>query len=370
MISFLWRFFSALLDWRLLFRRLSGEPAVDVAFITNIRDSVDKKRFLGKCNPKNGHFNGPRYYVNGTAGRTRALNSLTSDLFFGKSRLKAKAQFLRAVEWAEKRGARVILLAAGTKRLFRDEELNELKDSYPHILFTIGDNGTAYLLQQETLSALQKSGLPPDNSRIGVLGPSGFLGKLIIDRLTQLHYRVVGMTNSQRHLDEVVNKFGIEMATTFEDMGNVDAVIACTHSNNAKLTAESIPYIRRDNKKLLVVDVAEPSNFTEEEYNKCSDYVIRQDAGNAYSKKLHYGLGCVTYNMFRLHRGVTFGCFAEALVLAKKIKEDFKLKGIDWIGVDQNKIDLIGELFKEEEFATPNHPYCFHKKVKDFNLGF
>ena len=76
----------------------------------------------------------------------------------------------------------MVLLAASTKRLFGDDG-RALKERFPQILFTIGDNGTVSLLLRETLRAVAKSELRPDQSRIAVLGPYGLLGTHMVRSL-------------------------------------------------------------------------------------------------------------------------------------------------------------------------------------------
>lgn len=313
-----WRGAVAICDWRTHLRKLRGEPIVDAVFITNMRDNTDRRRFLGKWYPK--HFNGPRYWMNGISGRTRALNVTAKDLATEKGRELAREYFLSAVRWAQNNGARVILLAAGTKRLF-GENGTELKEKFPDLIFGIGDNGTMYLLKEETFRALDLAKLRPGYSRIGVLGPYGLLGEYMTKVLTAKGYEVIGVGPNSSALEKIGEKFNIKTCQTFEEMGEVDAVIACTHSEKIRLTADIVRNtIRKKNKKLLVVDVAEPSNLKYREWEKCQDVCIRQDAGNAYSKKLKYVLGAISYKMFRLTQGVTFGCFAETLTIAAAIK--------------------------------------------------
>jgi hypothetical protein len=59
----IWRFFVALLDWRTLARIILNQNKIDVVFISNMRDEVDKRRYLGIFKPKSGHFNGPRIHI-------------------------------------------------------------------------------------------------------------------------------------------------------------------------------------------------------------------------------------------------------------------------------------------------------------------
>jgi len=102
--------------------------------------------------------------------------------------------------------------------------------------------------------------------------------------------------------------------------------VACTHSKEIRLTADMVELIRKRDKKLLVVDVAEPSNLKYREFQKCKGVVIRQDAGNAYNSRLKYVLGAISYKMFSLTQGVTFGCFAEAMSIMSALKRGGEVK--------------------------------------------
>jgi len=134
------------------------------------------------------------------------------------------------------------------------------------------------------------------------------------------------------------------------------------------LTAESVELIRRDNKKLLVIDVAEPSNLRYKEYQKCKKVVIRQDAGNAYSPKLKYVLGAISYRMFRLTRGVTFGCFAETLSLASALRRSENISNVDWLIVNDENMEIVAKMFEHDGFTIPS-PRCFSQSVKSFDLA-
>lgn len=365
-LAALWRFFSSLIDWRTHLRFITGRPLVDAVFITNMRDEVDRKRYLGNWRPKCGHYNGPRYHIKGVIGRTRSIDSVTGDLLSSQGRKLAKEQFISAVKWAQKNGATTILLAASTKRLF-GEDGAKLKGLFPDLLFTIGDNGTMYLLMNETFRALTDAGLSPQNSKIGVLGPYGFLGELMTKSLVNKGFNVVGAGSNVPGLQRMANQYGIDISDSFDSMGKVDAVIACTHSEKIRLTFENDELIRKEGKKLLVVDVAEPSNLTEDEYLRCKAVVIRQDAGNGYSPNLKYVMGWISYRMFRLTRGVTFGCFAETLSLAAATKRNENVRQYRWFTVNDENMEIVSGLFQKVGFTIPS-ARCFGEPVKSFNL--
>ena len=366
MVSHVWRFFVALTDWRYWLKKLSGKPILDVVFISNMRDTVDRKRFLGKWRPSAGHFNGPRYKLKNVAGLNRALDCIAEDLLTSQGRKKAKEQFISATNWAQDKGACVVLLAASTKRLF-GEYGQSLRELFPNMLFTIGDNGTMLLLLEDTLRAFKQAELNPEHCRIAILGPYGFLGELMVRSLKKEGYKVIGAGPNIAGLKKVSDDYGIEICQSFDDMGKVDAVVACTHSEKISLKVDSVDLIRRNNKKLLVIDVAEPSNLRQDEYEKCKDVVIRQDAGNAFSPSLKYVLGALSYRMFRLTRGVTFGCFSESLCLASALKRGEYIGNIDWFTVNDTSMATVKRLFDHEGFTIPS-PRCFGKKVKSFNL--
>lgn len=365
-IATIWRFFVATLDWRTHLRFMARKPIVDAVFITNMRDETDRKRYLGLWRPRSGHFNGPRYHICGVIGRTRAIDSITGDLLTVRGRKKAQEQFVLAVKWAEKRGAKVILLAASTKRLFGESD-KRLKELFPNILFTIGDNGTSLLLLNEVLRAFREANLKSNKSRIGVLGPYGFLGEPVTEALKKEGYDIIGAGANVAGLDNIAKKYGIEICQYFDQMGKVDAIVACTHSDKIRLTADNDDFIRKAGKRLLVIDVAEPPNLTKDEYDRCKEVITRQDAGNAYSPNLSYVLGAISYRMFRLSKGVTFGCFAEALSLAAAIKRGEKVEEHNWFEVNNKNKEEVAKFFQKIGFAIPS-PRCFGEPVKSFDL--
>ncbi len=366
MISMIWRFFLAVVDWRTMLRILAGKPEVDVVFIANLRDEVDRKRFLGNRVPEYGNFNAARYRMNGISARVRFIDTVTEELKKPEGLRRAREQTIHAVAWARDHGAKIVALTASTKRLFGANAL-ELKRLYPGIVFTNGDNGTAYLLVMEIFRAFKEAGLNNLSSRIAVLGPYGLLGEAVVEALTEAGYKVIGLGPKVSQLSRVKNKYGIETAEGFYKIGEVDAVVACVHSIEIRLKAESVEKIRRNGKKLLVIDVAEPANFSQNEYERCSGLTARQDAGNAYNQNLKYVLGAVSYRLGRLTRGVTFGCFAEAISLFSAMTRGEKISKIDWFEINKDNIGVVKRYYDFDGFTIPS-PRNFGKPVTDFSL--
>jgi predicted amino acid dehydrogenase len=361
----IWRAVVALCDWRTWLRILQRNNQVDVVFIANLRDNVDRQRYIGDRQPKSGHVAGARINIKGVIGRTRVIDVDANELLSPAGRRKAKKQFIAAVQWASDRGAKVVLLAASTKRLFGRDGV-EIMEMFPHIVFTIGDNGTAYLLTEEVSSALRLAKLNQQTARVVVLGPYGILGQAVVQELVKNGYQVLGVGSNAAKLAEMQVNYGIEIATNIADVNEVDIVVACTHSKEALLTSQAVQKIKRAHKKLIVIDVAEPSNFTLEEYQACQDLVIRQDAGNAYSENLKFVLGGISYRMFRLTNGVIFGCFAEALSIGYHLKNGGDVQR-NWFTVDQHNMEFTRKMFEQIEFVVPQ-PRCFEEMLTSFEV--
>lgn len=363
----LWRASLAILDWRSHWRFLTGRATVDVVIITNVRDEQERHLFWGNWAPREGHSSGARIYMNGVAGRVRGIYVTAEELLTKSGRQMAKQQFINAVKWADKRGAKVVLLAASTKRLFGRDGA-ELKAMFPHMLFTIGDNGTALLLCQDIAAALHKAKLSKQ-SRVLVIGPYGILGTEVTKFLLAEGYEVVGFGTNPTLLHEFSSNFPIELHSNVAQIGKVDAVFACTHSPGAKLTGEAIEYLRHANKKLLVVDVAEPANLDAATYARCEHVVVRQDAGNAWSPNLRFVMGKISSDMLNLAPNSVFGCFAESLTLYRAIfvEHQHALLNQNWFQVNRLNMAVLGYNFELNAIeAAP--VFCFGKLVRDFDL--
>ncbi|WP_348945569.1 hypothetical protein ABHF33_02955 [Chitinibacter sp. FCG-7] len=368
MMGELWRWLVALCDVRGWWRLLTGQAAVDVVFISNLRDEAERQRFFGRWRPRSGHANGPRVYLNGVAGRIRGIDVTTEEMLSKEGRKRAQQLFIAACEWAEQRGAKVILLAASTKRLF-GRDGRALKARFPNLLFTIGDNGTATMLWSDIRRALREARLL-HRARVLVIGPYGILGEAATRQLLEAGYEVLGYGGNAGALAEIGERYGIAVSTDLAALGKVDAVIACTHSSTAKLDPAAIEVLRHPGRRLLVVDVAEPANLDIDAYERCRDAVVRQDAGNAFSERLHYVLGPLSWSMLMLSKGVVFGCFAEAMALYYAIHQrgEVHLGQVDWFVVDEVNMQRVAHALEHARVEVPS-PRCFGAAVPSFQLG-
>ncbi len=296
-----YRFLAALFDWRSHLRALGGKPLFDVACITNFENELQKS-FMGLfCLGRIWRY-GLRFRLGDTLGRYIIIGSSARGLTDPEGKERGKRQVREAIAAAAGRGVKVILFAAYTKRLFSKEELKEIRAAYPGVAFTIGDNGTAWALLMDVLRAIELNRLNRA-SKIAVLGPSGFLGGTVLKALSKSGFTNLVAVGSRRR------------AMPFKGIAGVELVVACSHSDNLRLTAEIVRTIAGSN-GIYVVDVCRPVNFSVREFERCEGKVGRLDAGVVFNKRLRYvfsPLARPLLGRLKMSSQRLYGCFSEAI---------------------------------------------------------
>jgi len=369
MMADAWRLLLTMTDVRRAWRVLTDRPHLDVAFITNLRDEAERRRFFHAKADLHQHTSGPRMHLDGVTGEVRGINVTAEEILTRAGRKRAKAVFMDAVAWAHDEGARVVLLAAATKRLFGHDGA-ELKARFPDMVFTIGDNGTAHLLCQDVERAMARARLDKSRARVLVVGAYGHLGRAVSQHLMGQGCDVVGYGTNLRLLEAFSAETGTPVSLSLENAGFFDVVVTCTHSTDAKLTPADVSLLRQPDRKLLVVDVAEPANLDERCLAACQRWVIRQDAGNGYAADLSYLLGPLSYRKLRLPARTVFGCFAEAMALHRAIFTEHNplMLGRDWFDVNPAQMALVAGAFEDMGLGLPE-PHCFGRPVGAFDLS-
>lgn len=341
-LSDLYRVIATVLDWRCHLRALSGKGKYDVAFINNLENN-QQKQFLGIFHRKKEVAYCLRFSLGGSLCRSLLINCSAHELEMPKSRQLAKHYTQAAIATAVHDGARIILLAAGTKRLFSENELAEIKRDYPSIIFTIGDNGTALALRADVLHAIRMRELKTD-SRIAILGPNGFLGEVTAKFLRALGYSNLLLLSSN-------------MDNPFDDIHGVELVVACSHHARLKLTVNILDRISCE-RGAYVIDVCRPGNLSRKEFLKCRN-IARQDSGMVHNANIRFvfPLGA----MFVLRRlgistRIMYGCFGEAVALSVLPQES--LKGFDFLSVNTDAMQFMEQAFTLAGFAiSPVHNF-------------
>lgn len=367
--GFAWRWLARFVGF--LFWLFDDDKPIDVAFISNCRDQVDLNR-IG--NPSD-FISWTRYVWEGVRGRLYMISSTTEEI---RERPEAACRKFRlAVAAAVADGARVILYAAGTKRL---PIWDELKEKYPQVIFTLGDNFTGVLLQAGIDQAIRQSGLHlrakanNDSVRVLLLAPYGLLGTASFHGLVKKPYVELVLMGSpeRRHLiEQMASAHNIDCVDSFDAVGKVDVVVACNHAPWSQLTEERIEMLRRLGRRLLVIDPCEPANLKRRVVEKCGDRVIRLESGDGFSENLSYVLGSIAWKINRMDRGTTWGCFCEAMIIAKHLHEHPEWRQADFYEVTPEMMATMHQFFGDGQgqFRLPANR-SFEGEVRDLRLAY
>jgi len=344
----LYRGVAALLDWRGHLRRVAGRPVVDVACITNL-EHEGQRPFLGLAGRRRPVADGLRFWLGEVAVRYALINSTTRELMTAEGRERARREVRAAIERAVGRGARVILFAAMTKRLFDDGELRELRRRHPGVVFTIGDNGTAQVLLGDLFAAIERRGLGR-SSRILVIGPNGFLGGAVVAALRQAGFsRVVTASARERR--------------PFDGLSDIELVVACSHHLRVRLTAAVLEAMAHEG-GVCVVDVCRPSNLSPREWARCRRSVERVDGGTVRNRRLRYIFAAgaaVILRSIGLSLTRLYGCFAEGVALGYLGGE--RPLGIDFMTVNEEATRVVSRALAQAGFVA-DEPRNFGRPIE------
>lgn len=369
--GFAWRWLARFVGF--LFWLFDDDKPIDVAFISNCRDRVDLNRIGSPAN----FIAWTRYVWEGIRGRLYMISSTTDEI--KNNSAEACRKFKLAVAAAVNDGARVVLYAAGTKRL---PVWQELKEKYPQVIFTLGDNFTGVLLRAGIERAISLSGLRMKarmtagtcKIRVLLIAPYGLLGKAAFHGLLQdpdVELVIMGNPDRRDVIERLASQNRIDWADGFEAVGKVDMVVACNHASWSQLTEERIEMLRRFGHKLLVIDPCEPANLRRRVMAECGDRVIRLESGDGFSENLNYVLGTIAWKINRMDRGTTWGCFCEAMIIAKHLHEHPEWQQADFYEVTPEMMEVMRQFFGDGQgqFRLPAHR-SFEGEVRDLRLAY
>ncbi len=380
--------------------------------LLNIKNQNDFK--ISQGNPIMDSFYKPIFleYKETTNGGLIALDNFPEDCACKNGIIKARKQFLQGLKYAiENLKVNVVLLAASTKRLFGKEiELKvawdghldnsgfTLRELYPEILFTNGDNGTAAILNMEIDSIIQKAGIISkhdfdvipskeginlwnvrvdsrfhgnDNEGIVIINGLGLLGLDSLEYLLEKNLsdeQIIIISNHTKDLKELISTRNIKVfpdikSIEINDIDKIRSIINCTHNPSSLITFDNLKNIQ-NGQTIHVVDVAVPYGFPEEEYYKCKN-IYRQDGGNAY---IENGLEFFfNPEICGLTENVLYGCFAETVAISAYLKENPHeieyIKTLDLFNVNKTSKNFVKKLFKKYGIGIAPVPFNFNKQI-------
>ncbi len=337
LLSDFYRMVASILDWRCHWRMLSGRGRYDVAFITNFENDL-QKGFMGMGERRSVAY-GLRFSLGGSLCRYLLINCSAHDLARPEPQQAARHYARMAIGTAVRDGARIILFAAGTKRLFSKSEFAGIRRDYPGVVFTIGDNGTALAMLSEVVHAIESREIK-DGSKIAILGPNGFLGEAATKFL-----RLLGLDN--------LRLLSASKENPFADVHGVELIIACSHHASLKLRADILDHISGGN-GAHVIDVCRPANLSRREFMKCRN-IIRQDSGMVYNAGIRYVFPLGARFVLRrlgISTEILYGCFGEAVALSALPGEDLMM--FDFLSVNRETMKLLEHAFMLSGFEVPS----------------
>ena len=359
-----------------------------VLFSNLLTKKSQEEIIISQGSPILGSFYKPIFleYNKITIGSLIALEHFPEDCLSKNGIIKARKQFLSALKYAiEELNAKIVLLAASTKRLFGKEiELKvnwdghldnsgfTLRELYPQILFTNGDNGTAAILNMEIDSIFQKAEIISQNNAVIING----LGLLGLDSLEYLidknisDEQIIIISSHTKDLKELISSRYIKIfpdikSIEVNDIDKIRSIINCTHNPSSLITFDNLKHIQ-NGQTIHVIDVAVPYGFPEEEYCKCNN-IYRQDGGNAY---IENGLEFFfNPEICGLTENVLYGCFAETVAISSYLKENpeeiGKISELDLFNVNKKTKNFVMELFIKYGIGIAPVPFNFNKRISE-----
>jgi len=357
---------SATADYRRGLRLLTGQPKLDVVLVGHLRDEAERACYFSSAAAASCQVNTTRLHLKGVAGQLRLINFTAAELALPATRELAKQAVIAALDWAQQQGAKVVLLAAAMQALF-GRDGRALKQRFPLLLLTLGQNGRSQLLCAEIDRALRRSCFVAQPPRILLLAPETLLGQTVCAHLRAKGRQVVALSPSLRTVASLQQQSGIPVYPQVSAVGAVDMVVAC--GDSLPLTADAIAALRRSNRKLLVIDQSIAAALDQPLSQQCQSLLVRFEGGNGFASGLNMVLGRLSYRQLRLSRGSMFGDVAEAMALFHAVYRDHNhlVLNRDWFEVNPYNQALLAEAFYSLRIGLPN-PHSFGAPVGDFGL--
>lgn len=303
-----------------------------IANSTSPQNRQDLKDYLGV--PQDGFFKPLEFKYQGVPGGIIPLDIQPQDILTVAGSKKARMALLKAVDYLAQKGAKVICLAASTKRLAgKDGEL--IKNKYPDIIFTIGDNATN--LSFELLLRWVAIEL---NRTISVfcLG-GGFLGEQAVEILLEEGFKNITV------LSEYISGFSgkINLIRSLKEISHNDYqfMISCTHKYNI----QSIGFLTPNSK---TIEVAVPPGINPQLF---LNGMTRYDSGDYYLDHIEYDFS--PHILSLPNKNLWYGCFTEAVLLSLAHDRGVSLVEYDLFKINSENKKFISTLLKEQNIKVP-----------------
>jgi len=304
-----------------------------IANSTSPENRQDLVNYLGE--PRDGFFKPLEFQYQGFSGGIIPLDIQPLDIFSVNGSKTARIALIKAVDYLIDKGAKVICLAASTKRLAgKNGEL--LKDRYPDIVFTIGDNATNLSFER----LLQWVATELDRKiPVFCLG-GGFLGEQAVAILIEQGFE--NITVLSEHISGFDGK--VKVIRSLKEVSSKDYyqfMISCTHKYNL----QSIDFL---SPVAQVIEVSVPAGINPELF---SNGMVRYDVGDYYWDDIEYDFS--PHILSLPNKNLWYGCFTEAVLLSIAYDQGISLGEYDFFKINHRNKEFVSRLIKDEGIKIP-----------------
>ena len=310
-----------------------------IANCTSQPNRVDLVDELGE--PMNGFFPPLKFTYKDSTGEIIPLDLQPNEVLTPEGTNRGKLAMFSAVEYLVSSGAKVICFTASTKRL-PGRLGQELKNMYPDITFSIGDNATTVSCLS-TFSHFLSDNFDKANDQVVVMGV-GFLG------IKSVEYLIRNGCQNITVLTEQKNCFpqGVSVVNSFKELlGQIKIFISCSH----KYEIDPLSFRELLRPDAIILDVAVPPGIGYETYVSLSKTVSRFDIGDLFLTDIKYSFPPQILSFPGI--GFWYGCFGEAVMLEIVRQAGEDLSNYNFFEVSQANQDLVTKYLRHEQVTVP-----------------
>lgn len=310
-----------------------------IANSTTLQNREDLVKELGE--PHNGFFNSLKFNFQDMSGEIVPLDIQPNDILRKSSFIAAKLAMFEAINYLVTKGSKIICFTASTKRLM-GEFGQDIKNVYPNIIFTIGDNST--MISFKALLDHFLSDLDKENDSVACLG-AGFLGEQAVGTFLHHGFKRIVLLSEQK-IDHFPSE--VLVVNSLEKLpGNLKFLSGCSH----KYQINPDHFKSLFTESATIVDVCVPPVINFDVYKVLPKKVRRFDAGDFYLLDVNYKFRPEVLKFPEAH--FWYGCFTEAIMLNLAYRDGHQLDNYNFFEInDQNK-NLINGYLKKQQVSVP-----------------
>ncbi|QQG52866.1 MAG: hypothetical protein HY931_01370 [Candidatus Falkowbacteria bacterium] len=323
------------------------EPGIKplIGIIANSTSPSNRLELIAELGePQDGVFGPLKFSYQDFRGEIIPLDIQPNEILEKSGMIKGRQAMLRAVAYLASQGAKVICFTASTKRL-PGRTGQEVRELYPDITFSIGDNLTnvSYLMMIDYF--LGNGILDKENDELVVMG-AGFLGMQTAEFLLAKNCRRITMISEHSLPPEFSKKINLINSWQFMP-SNIKLFFSCSHKNHLE-PEDFASYFAADS---VILDVAVPPGISRAVYDALPDGASRWDVGDFFLEDLSYQFPPAILSFPRV--GFWYGCFTEAVILSKAQVAGENLQDFNFFEINPEAQIMLRGYLEQEQVSLP-----------------